>query len=95
MTGVIKADPWHPSINQDRLGDYGRCIRDRLYLMTKCASGKVGTDIGRHLALWPVRIGCEKNCTLQFIAGTELLTQLLNLLGNKSLNIAIARPSLL
>ena len=95
MAGVIKADPWHPSINQDRLGDCGRCIRYRLYVMTKCASGKVRTDVGRHLALWSVRIGREKNCILQFIAGAELLTQLFNLLRNESLNIAIARPSLL
>ena len=95
MAGVIKADPWHPSINQDGLSDCGRRIRNRLYFMTKCASGKVRTDIGRHLALWSVGIGCEKDGILQFIASAELLTQLFNLLRNESLNIAITRPSLL
>src|SRR5438552_5083945 len=41
MFRVIEARLRHPSIDQDRSGDYRRRVCGRLYLMTKCAAREV------------------------------------------------------
>ena len=64
MLRVIEARLRHPSIDQNRLGEYRRRVRDCLDVMTKCAAREVGANVGGHLALGFIRVGREEHGVL-------------------------------
>lgn len=83
MFEVIETRLRHPAIHQYWFGDRRRGFRNRLYFMTKSASGKTGSCPRSHLALRFVGIGREKNCLLQFVAAPKSFAQTFDLLTDK------------
>ena len=94
MFRVIEIGLRHPAIDQNRLRDHRRPVRDGFHFVTKSAAGEVTARGRAHSRLRLVRIFGEENRALELVAGMKLVAQLFDLLRDESRNFAFRDSSL-